>query len=1166
MKRLLFFFAFLTVLLLSVNFIFSQNDCSTAIEISALPYSATGLTTTGTVNDYDDTDACESAAMVNEDYVFSFTPAADMQINVALLNTAIVTESIIPYANVGLFITDACPDDPLANCVASAAELSNPVLEDIDLSSGITYYIIVSSANTALGDEANVNFDIEITKNPEVDLAVNSIEGIESDCGLTTLVIGCNIENLGLAPQTGFDIYFDVDGTGPQTAEYSGTLDPGATDYFEFATPADVSGVGSYTIEVGIPLVTDENLSNNTLSETVVNMPIYSSFPASENFETNNGYWLTGGTAPSWEYGNPDETNPELIINSAASGDNCWVTNLEGNTNTNETSYIESPCYDLSSLYLPTVEVYVWVDFSLYGNSGNIVASIDGGTTWDITVAELSATTGWEKITVQMPDLTGMTDVKFRINYTGGALVANGIGIDDFTVKESVLNDVGISAVTAPISKCGLGSEEIIIAEITNYGVQEQTDIVVDFSTDGGTTWLAVPETASTTILPGESYLYQFTATGNFSTTGEYTILVKTSHAGDEDITNDEFEYNFINFPQYNTFPHVEDFETGYGYWVAGGTASSWEYGNPNEALPELVINSAASGDNCWVTNLEGNTNTNETSYIESPCYDLSSLYMPTVEASVWVDFSFFGNSGNIQASVDGGATWTITVAEFATTTGWQTISEQVPDLTGMNDVKFRVNYTGGAMVANGIGFDDFTIKESVLNDLGVTDIVSPASSCGMLADENVSIIVTNYGVQAQSNVPVDYSIDGGITWLAAPEVISDAIQPGGTYLFTFSATCDMTTTGDYQFIAKTIQPGDEDNTNDEYEELIVSQNTIDANDYEESFETGTAGWYAYGTNSTMELATPAFTLINSAGDGDYSWVTNATGYNHMSEVSYLESPCFDFTGFVNPKFSALVQYETTNFMSNFFIEYSLDGTTWDTIQAGSTYTNWYGTDIIAFGTWSGSSAGWIEVSTNIPELADQSSVKLRFVFDNGTMAMTETEGVAIDLISIYDCDVLPNAEFSYTIDGLEVTFINESENADTYEWNFGDNEFLPTTSTEENPTFTYLADGTYYVVLTVTNECSSSEYGTYIDVTTDIESFNIVDFDIYPNPAKNVLYINNTNAERIEIINNIGQIVFSDNSDANIITVDIEDFSAGKYFVKIYTATETSLIPFVKE
>ncbi|WP_129597731.1 TIGR04279 domain-containing protein [Methanohalophilus profundi] len=62
-------------------------------------------------------------------------------------------------------------------------------------------------------------------------------------------------------------------------------------------------------------------------------------------------------------------------------------------------------------------------------------------------------------------------------------------------------------------------------------------------------------------------------------------------------------------------------------------------------------------------------------------------------------------------------------------------------------------------------------------------------------------------------------------------------------------------------------------------------------------------------------------------------------------------------------------------------------------------------------------------------------------------------------------------AEFSATpVEGqspLEVTFTAEADNADSWQWEFGDGS----TSTEQNPTHTYEEPGTYTVVLTVEGE-----------------------------------------------------------------------------------------------
>ena len=62
-----------------------------------------------------------------------------------------------------------------------------------------------------------------------------------------------------------------------------------------------------------------------------------------------------------------------------------------------------------------------------------------------------------------------------------------------------------------------------------------------------------------------------------------------------------------------------------------------------------------------------------------------------------------------------------------------------------------------------------------------------------------------------------------------------------------------------------------------------------------------------------------------------------------------------------------------------------------------------------------------------------------------------------------------PFASFQYEIskdNDLEVSFTNNSENAESYTWEFGDGE----TSTEENPVHLYSEAGSYDVVLTATN------------------------------------------------------------------------------------------------
>lgn len=64
-----------------------------------------------------------------------------------------------------------------------------------------------------------------------------------------------------------------------------------------------------------------------------------------------------------------------------------------------------------------------------------------------------------------------------------------------------------------------------------------------------------------------------------------------------------------------------------------------------------------------------------------------------------------------------------------------------------------------------------------------------------------------------------------------------------------------------------------------------------------------------------------------------------------------------------------------------------------------------------------------------------------------------------------------PAASFSTSIDGLTVSFTNNSNFANSYSWAFGDGS----TSTEENPTHTYAEDGFYTVSLTAVNDLGTA-------------------------------------------------------------------------------------------
>ncbi len=126
------------------------------------------------------------------------------------------------------------------------------------------------------------------------------------------------------------------------------------------------------------------------------------------------------------------------------------------------------------------------------------------------------------------------------------------------------------------------------------------------------------------------------------------------------------------------------------------------------------------------------------------------------------------------------------------------------------------------------------------------------------------------------------------------------------------------------------------------------------------------------------------------------------------------------------------------------------------------------------------------------------------------TLIVTNTVGTDTLTIADYITVALGGtAGFDFVVNGTEVVFTNNSTNANTYEWAFGDGAF----SSETNPTHIYDQDGLYTVVLTVENDCETLvvEQQILISVGAPIALFSY-NQDSYCLPAT-VSFVNESSA-----------------------------------------------------
>ena len=155
------------------------EDCGSATVIAALPFSDTG-STVGAVDDYDE--VCPFTGSTSGDLVYSYTPAANMAIDVSLCDSLYDTKVYI-YEGACPGTVVACNDDAGCGFTGYQSEL-----EGVNLTAGSTYYIVVDGYGGATGD-----YVIDVVENVPcvVDCPVGANDETEA-CG-DDLNGGCNM-------------------------------------------------------------------------------------------------------------------------------------------------------------------------------------------------------------------------------------------------------------------------------------------------------------------------------------------------------------------------------------------------------------------------------------------------------------------------------------------------------------------------------------------------------------------------------------------------------------------------------------------------------------------------------------------------------------------------------------------------------------------------------------------------------------------------------------------------------------------------------------------------------------------------------------------------------------------------------------------------------------
>lgn len=158
---------------------------------------------------------------------------------------------------------------------------------------------------------------------------------------------------------------------------------------------------------------------------------------------------------------------------------------------------------------------------------------------------------------------------------------------------------------------------------------------------------------------------------------------------------------------------------------------------------------------------------------------------------------------------ISGDAITTTSTGSFIDRTYTYTLPDMYNDVpVDLAEIEVAAFVTGGDEIING-----YKVPVSYLDyDVAVASIDSPSGNGVYSDNENIVVTLENLGENTVSNFDVSYQVNGGNT---VTESFTGSIAFNETSQFTFYATYDFSTPGDYEIVASTSLTSDENNSND---------------------------------------------------------------------------------------------------------------------------------------------------------------------------------------------------------------------------------------------------------------------------------------------------------------------------------------------------------------
>lgn len=715
--------------------------------------------------------------------------------------------------------------------------------------------------------------------------------------------------------------------------------------------------------------------------------------------------------------------------------------------------------------------------------------------------------------------------------------------------------DVGVSLLTTPLSDCDLGSEEVSIG-ITNYGGEPQAFFNVDYQINGQPAGVSRPDDGIFTGIVGvdSTEFFTFDTRALLSAPGIYELTLWTELEGDEDPSNDTVRFSVTHTPLISDLPYVENFEGSDGFWSATKeeTANgdiSWEWGQPS--APNF--NSAPQGVNAWATSLDGRYNNNEISYLNSPCFDLTTQTEdPLFSAIMIMDLENNFEQFTLEMTKDEGETWEKITTGAGTINWYNNIAQQfwtnnggfnnppvmvsavLPGAAG-EEIQLRFRFrSDGSVTREGIVLDVVSLTTREAQDLAaVVSTGLSTETCGSAMD-TVRFSFTNRGTETAIGFDVNYRINGGAV---VTEAFPDEVVSGASTTYQFLTPFNATESSVNEIEAWVSLMGDAVIANDT---TVSFFRPLEQIPFFEDFETSTAPstWDLDGDLGIFQSnGSPSIAITDNlfSGDTDYSFRTANYGLVEAGDKLVMDFFFRPFSG--EGVFEGLIDIEVR--------AYPDCGEDFDVLEdftaVGDTSLNRDISDYAGRSLRFEVVANWIEGD---------------FFFNTDNFGVVRCAGLGLDIRSIALSDI--DAEDGEVSVNPTLGFAPY-----TFEWSTGD-----TTARVDS-----LLAGDYSVIVTDAFGCSSTEMIT-VDLTNaaDEPTEVLEGISVFPNPTEGRLELQldleKSTSLQAGIYDMTGRQLISRNFGRQLQlneSFDLSAFPAGVYLLRIQADDAARTVRIVK-